>query len=190
MELPADHEAKLRLRLTRAGDRMAQTLELDRRGCCQLLAVSVEGATADRWPPSPPLIDVFPDVSAAHALGHAQALGPTRLLATGAAGTSFWSLAITRTADAIVFEHACRLHESAEGFLGSTYELPGPVVLCNDRSASLPTAVGDVQVQIQHVDDQASALQLVGSRLTVSAAQRFPHRALAVSVFASWPRPL
>lgn len=169
MQLPVGSHTILRLRLLPAADRVAQALEFEQHGQVQRIAVSVEGAAADCWPASPPLTEVVSGTPAGRALDRESAIGPTSLLATGAAGTSFWSLAITRAAEAIVFEHACHVQQKPVGFLGSTYELHGAWTMINEFIAVLPTPFGTVQLGMREARDDGATLQLSGGRLVFSA---------------------
>lgn len=77
------------------------------------MAESVEGGPEERWPASPPLVD----------LSTATIAGRAAVMALGIAGRSHFSASIaahpTRP-DTFLFELACRLHEPAP-WLGSTY---------------------------------------------------------------------
>lgn len=120
----------------RAGDRWEHEVRVaDGR-----VWLSIEGPADQqsdpRWPASPPLVEVS---LAATSNGAA-------ILGVGRAGRSHYSLAIAAcpgTADTLLFDVACRIHEPPH-WLGSSYQLAGaavPVRLQACLSASLPTTI-------------------------------------------------
>jgi len=104
----------------RAGDRWEHEVRVaDGR-----VWLSIEGPADQqsdpRWPASPPLVEVS---LAATSNGAA-------ILGVGRAGRSHYSLAIAAcpgTADTLLFDVACRIHEPPH-WLGSSYQLAGAVV--------------------------------------------------------------
>lgn len=174
IELPARHETILRLRIARADDRFAHWIELDHQGQIQTMAWSVEGAAADRWPASPPLIDLFPGAPSSRGTTSQHSDGPPGLLATGAAGSSFWSLAVTRAADAIVFEHACKRCEPVADFLGCTYRLPAPPDVVDRHSARFGCPWGAVVLAIHPLEGHQASMRWTGDQLVLETGSSHP----------------
>lgn len=107
-----------------SGDRWRHRAIVAAHGGSTIVFESLDGregtdaAGGAPWPPSP----VITDLAAANdAAAHA-------LLAVGAAGRTHFSLSVTRhptRRDTLLFEVACRVHESP-GRLGSTYRRSPP----------------------------------------------------------------
>jgi len=95
---------------------------------------SLEGGADDRWPASPAVVDVSLVALA----------GGPAVLGVGLAGRSHFSLSVRpcpRTADTLLFEAACRIHEPAI-WLGSTYRgRGGEAVRIEAASTPAPATV-------------------------------------------------
>ena len=92
------------LELKRDGDRFGSTVFLQDGAVVTPILRSIEGSDDDRWPASPVVQEVL-----RHELDEG-----TFLAGVGMAGTSHWSLAITASADSIVFDYACRLKHTPD----------------------------------------------------------------------------
>jgi len=112
----------LRVEFVWRADRYSQIISLmDSDGAIIPLLQSIEGSSADDWPPSPPLqslsIETLPD-------------GRRVALLVGSAGRSHWSASIEAASnDAVIrFDVACRT-ESPDAALGSRYKLAQSPIL-------------------------------------------------------------
>jgi hypothetical protein len=97
------------LSFSRHGDRWRHRVDVDGR----TVAESVECGPDERWPASPPLVD----------LSTATIAGRPTFVAIGLAGRSHFSASIHPhpvRPDTLLFEIACRIHEPA-AWIGSTY---------------------------------------------------------------------
>jgi hypothetical protein len=74
----------------------------------QTMLTSREGDAAQAWPASPPI-------------QACQSEDQVRIMGTGMAGKSHWSLAVSRLNDSLIWDIACRLKQPAQK-LGSTYD--------------------------------------------------------------------
>jgi hypothetical protein len=97
------------------GDRFGHVISaIHSSGEIHPLLKSVEGTTADNWPPSPPLqslsIETLPD-------------GRRAALLVGMAGGSHWSASIesSQARAELIFDLACR-HSKEPNWLGSKYQ--------------------------------------------------------------------
>ncbi len=102
-----------RVRFVRRGDRYAHVIEVRDGGGYAAILESVEGATDDAWPASPPLQDLHLEERG----GAAQVA-----LLVGRAARSHWSMSIEQKGDILVFDAACRVGEQP-GWLGTSYRL-------------------------------------------------------------------
>jgi len=128
--------AGFRLTLVSCGDRLAHTVGLVLADRVVPLLASLEGASDEDWPPSPPLTTVeTPAVS-----------GDTHALLLGMAGRSHWSAAIKmeEASRCIMFEVACRIKEPAS-WLGSSYRTMITAVAAGDHAELM---AGDRRVRI------------------------------------------
>jgi hypothetical protein len=111
------HGIQLRLDFVERGDRLGHRIALvSTTGESTLLLESLEGNSADNWPPSPPLQSVSIEE---------RGLGERVALLLGMAGNSHWSASIVVPANQpkLIFDVACR-HRAMPTWMGSQYE-PG-----------------------------------------------------------------
>jgi len=103
----------IRVEFVWAGDRYWHIISAEGAGRSEILLKSIEGTSADDWPPSPPLVSL-----------HRETLpdGRAALLLVGAAGRSHWSASIEAARDEakLIFDLACR-HGERPQRLGNEY---------------------------------------------------------------------
>ena len=125
----------LRARFRRTGQLVEHDVLVCHEGIEHCVATAEQEATVGNWPLNPPL------QSWQLAEDHG---GSPLLLATGLAGRSHWSLAVSLTKPGgLLFDVACRV-DGEPAFLGSTYRLdekiPEEIEVCSGGSAIiLPT---------------------------------------------------
>lgn len=123
------------------------------------IARSIEGAVDDAWPASPPLQECQ----------RIQIADRPRILGTGAAGKSYWSMAVSNPRPGVVlFDLACRTSGGipsgnsahSSGGLGATYETPetGTNRPPTGRVQCVPGEIGAVQIR---TDESSHRLRIV-----------------------------
>lgn len=144
-----------RVTIERAGDRLAHRVDVRQGAGWRELLASIEGATDDVWPASPPLQEL-------HTQTHGVA-APLALL-VGMAGKSHWSLSasVQAAGETALFDVACRARAAAE-FLGSTYRLAAGIAVeqLDERSALLRSADATWRIEA------SATLAIRGERLTI-----------------------
>lgn len=160
MEL-RDNGRILRLRLERLSDRYEHFVEIADGDHWQPVLCSVEGTATDHWPASPPIREIVANSPSN------QTEDSTPLLATGAAGTTYWSIAIARTAGSFDFDHACRRAQQSANFIGSTYEFAGSIVSAISTSVTIETESGCLSLRVFDNDASHGRLQAYGNRVEI-----------------------
>ena len=109
---------------------------------------SVEGTPQQNWPTSPPL-------------QACQAIADDTLLATGMAGASHWSLAVTRGTSKLAWDVACRFKQKP-GQIGSTYHSSAHVAEWQTEAVLLDIGEScDFQVALRCSPTEETACQLL-----------------------------
>ncbi len=134
----------------------------------------------DHWPASPPIREVFSN-SPTNQTGDS-----TPFLATGAAGLTYWSIAIARAASSFVFDHACRRAQQSANFVGSTYEFAGPVVSASSTAVLIETDLGCLSLRVFGNDAARSLLQVSGDRAQITPDQQSVDRTLRWKYQIGW----